>query len=106
MLGLETEGERYGVGSADAAALVAELSLRSGGIVKFDFKAFDENLSLALSGASNRRPSRTSRWSQRTSSRLEAPWSARRRPPRPRLRRRGGGGVYLGNKYMLALAPP
>jgi len=33
----------------------AELSLQSGGIVKFDLKAFDENLSLALSGVSNRR---------------------------------------------------
>jgi pyruvate formate lyase activating enzyme len=32
-----------------------ELSLRTGGCVKFDLKAWDENLHLALTGASNRR---------------------------------------------------
>jgi pyruvate formate lyase activating enzyme len=32
-----------------------ELSLRTGGCLKFDLKAFDENLHLALTGASNRR---------------------------------------------------
>ncbi|MCL7453156.1 MAG: radical SAM protein [Anaerolineae bacterium] len=32
-----------------------ELSLRSGGCIKFDLKAFDENLHLALTGVSNRR---------------------------------------------------
>jgi pyruvate formate lyase activating enzyme len=32
-----------------------ELSLRTGGCVKFDVKAFDENLHLALTGVSNRR---------------------------------------------------
>jgi pyruvate formate lyase activating enzyme len=33
----------------------AELSLESGGIIKFDLKAWDERLSFALSGISNRR---------------------------------------------------
>lgn len=33
----------------------AELSLRTGGCIKFDIKAFDENLHLALTGVSNRR---------------------------------------------------
>jgi pyruvate formate lyase activating enzyme len=32
-----------------------ELSLRTGGCIKFDLKAFDENLHLALTGVSNRR---------------------------------------------------
>jgi pyruvate formate lyase activating enzyme len=32
-----------------------DLSLRSGGCIKFDLKAFDEGLHLALTGASNRR---------------------------------------------------
>jgi pyruvate formate lyase activating enzyme len=32
-----------------------ELSLRSGGCIKFDLKAFDENLHLALTGVSNQR---------------------------------------------------
>jgi pyruvate formate lyase activating enzyme len=34
---------------------MAELSLKSGGCIKFDLKAFDENLNIALCGASNRR---------------------------------------------------
>ena len=33
---------------------IAELSLVSGGTIKFDLKAYDENLSLALSGVSNK----------------------------------------------------
>jgi pyruvate formate lyase activating enzyme len=44
-----------GCGNPISVKRAAELSLRSGGIVKFDLKAFDENLSLALSGVSNRR---------------------------------------------------
>jgi len=35
---------------------VVELSLASGGCIKFDLKAWDENLHLALTGVSNRRP--------------------------------------------------
>jgi len=34
---------------------VADLSLKSGGCIKFDLKAFDENLSIALCGVTNRR---------------------------------------------------
>jgi len=47
--------EMNGCGNPILVKRAAELSLRSGGIVKFDLKAFDENLSLALSGVSNRR---------------------------------------------------
>lgn len=34
---------------------VAEIALKSGGIIKFDLKAFDENLNYALCGVSNKR---------------------------------------------------
>ena len=34
---------------------VADLSLKSGGCVKFDLKAFEENLNVALSGVTNKR---------------------------------------------------
>ncbi|MBM4086672.1 MAG: hypothetical protein FJ272_17950 [Planctomycetes bacterium] len=34
---------------------MADLSLRSGGCIKFDLKAWDERLHLALTGVSNRR---------------------------------------------------
>ncbi len=47
--------EMNGCGNPLLVKRATELSLRSGGIVKFDLKAFDENLSLALSGVSNRR---------------------------------------------------
>jgi pyruvate formate lyase activating enzyme len=47
--------EMNGCGNPILVKRAAELSLRSGGIVKFDLKAFDESLSLALSGVSNRR---------------------------------------------------
>jgi len=44
-------------GSADPRLLdgMAKLSLASGGCVKFDLKAWDENLHICLTGASNRR---------------------------------------------------
>ncbi|MCP1392791.1 MAG: radical SAM protein [Methanothrix harundinacea] len=45
--------EMNGCGNPTLVKRAAELSLRSGGIVKFDLKAFDENLSLALSGVYN-----------------------------------------------------
>ena len=47
--------EWNGCGNRSLVRKAAALSLESGGIVKFDLKAFDENLSLALSGVSNRR---------------------------------------------------
>jgi pyruvate formate lyase activating enzyme len=47
--------EMNGCGNPAIVKRAAKLSFRSGGIVKFDLKAFDENLSLALSGVSNRR---------------------------------------------------
>ncbi len=47
--------EMNGCGNPALVKRAAELSLRSGGIVKFDLKAFDEKMSLALSGVSNRR---------------------------------------------------
>jgi len=46
--------EWNGCGNARLAEQAAELSLRTGGNVKFDLKAFDPNLSLALSGVPNR----------------------------------------------------
>jgi pyruvate formate lyase activating enzyme len=53
---------------------MAEVSLESGGCVKFDLKAFDEGLHLALTGASNRRTLENFR---RAASRT----AERRRPP-------------------------
>lgn len=47
--------EWNGCGHPALARRAAELSLKSGGIIKFDLKAYDEHLSLALSGVSNRR---------------------------------------------------
>lgn len=47
--------EWNGSGSENLVKKTAEISLKSGGIIKFDLKAFDENLSYALSGVSNRR---------------------------------------------------
>ncbi len=45
--------EWNGCGNPRLVEQAAELSLRTGGNVKFDLKAFDPNLSLALSGAPN-----------------------------------------------------
>ena len=45
--------ETNGSASAGVMKEMLELSLKSGGIVKFDLKAFDRNLNLALCGVSN-----------------------------------------------------
>jgi pyruvate formate lyase activating enzyme len=51
-----------------------DLSLRTGGCIKFDLKAFDENLHLALTGVSNRRTLENFvRAARRTSQRPEPP---------------------------------
>ncbi|MHC1610015.1 MAG: radical SAM protein [Candidatus Methanospirareceae archaeon] len=47
--------EWNGCGNKNLVRHAAELSLKSGGILKFDLKAFDPNLSIALSGVPNRR---------------------------------------------------
>ena len=47
--------EWNGCGNPALVRRAAELSLESGGIIKFDLKAWDERLSFALSGVSNRR---------------------------------------------------
>jgi len=47
--------EWNGCGNEKLVRKAAELSFKSNGIVKFDLKAFDRNLSLALSGVSNER---------------------------------------------------
>ncbi len=47
--------EWNGCGNSDLVKQAAELSLASGGNIKFDLKAFTPNLSLALSGVSNER---------------------------------------------------
>lgn len=47
--------EWNGCGNRTLVNRAAELSLKSGGIIKFDLKAFDPNLSLALSGVPNKR---------------------------------------------------
>lgn len=47
--------EWNGCGNEKLVRQAAELSLKSGGNIKFDLKCFDETLSLALSGVANRR---------------------------------------------------
>lgn len=47
--------EWNGCGNRDLVRRAAELSAQSGGIVKFDLKTFDPNLSRALSGVPNQR---------------------------------------------------
>ena len=47
--------EWNGCGNPELVRRAARLSLESGGNIKFDLKCIDENLSLALSGVSNRR---------------------------------------------------
>ncbi len=47
--------EWNGCGNSNLVKHAAEISRRSGGIVKFDLKAYDPNLSIALSGAPNSR---------------------------------------------------
>jgi len=47
--------EWNGGGNEDLVKKIAEISLKSKGIIKFDLKAFDENLSFALSGVSNKK---------------------------------------------------
>ena len=47
--------EWNGCGNRSLVKRAAALSVKSGGIVKFDLKAFDPNLSLALSGVPNKR---------------------------------------------------
>lgn len=51
-------------GSMSPALLkkVAELSLQSGGCIKFDLKTFDEQLNIALCGVSNRQTLENFRW--------------------------------------------
>ena len=44
-----------GCGNRNLVKHTAEISFRSGGIVKFDLKAYDPNLSIALSGVPNKR---------------------------------------------------
>lgn len=46
--------EWNGTGNRKLVREAAELSYESGGIVKFDLKAFDENIHIALTGRSNR----------------------------------------------------
>ncbi|MCD6484503.1 MAG: radical SAM protein [Candidatus Odinarchaeota archaeon] len=47
--------EWNGAGNKILALKAAELALKSGGIVKFDIKAFDEKIHYALTGSSNKR---------------------------------------------------
>jgi pyruvate formate lyase activating enzyme len=47
--------ETAGTSSPDLLDSAVDLSLKSGGCVKFDLKAFDESLHVALTGASNHR---------------------------------------------------
>ena len=47
--------EWNGIGNENLVRKTAQLVLKSGGVIKFDLKAFDENLSLALSGISNKK---------------------------------------------------
>ncbi len=47
--------EWNGCGNEKLVRKAAELSFKSNGVVKFDLKAFDKNLSLALSGVTNER---------------------------------------------------
>jgi pyruvate formate lyase activating enzyme len=47
--------EWNGCGNPELVEKASELSFKSGGIVKFDLKAFDPNLSIALSGVPNER---------------------------------------------------
>jgi len=47
--------EWNGCGNRDLVRRAAELSFKSGGVVKFDLKTFDPNLSRALSGILNKR---------------------------------------------------
>ncbi|MCP8321391.1 MAG: radical SAM protein, partial [archaeon] len=47
--------EWNGCGHPNLVRKAAELAFNSGGNIKFDLKCFDENMSLALSGVSNRR---------------------------------------------------
>lgn len=47
--------EWNGIGNPNLVRKAAEISLKSGGNVKFDLKTFDVNLSLALSGVENKR---------------------------------------------------
>jgi pyruvate formate lyase activating enzyme len=47
--------ETNGAMNAQLLKKVADLSLKSGGCIKFDLKAFDENLSIALCGVTNKR---------------------------------------------------
>jgi pyruvate formate lyase activating enzyme len=47
--------EWNGCGHPSLVRKAAELAFKSGGNIKFDLKCFDENMSLALSGVSNRR---------------------------------------------------
>ncbi|RJS71781.1 MAG: radical SAM protein [Candidatus Syntrophoarchaeum sp. WYZ-LMO15] len=47
--------EWNGCGDPGLVMRAAELSFKSGGIIKFDLKAFNQNLSIALSGVSNKR---------------------------------------------------
>jgi pyruvate formate lyase activating enzyme len=46
--------ETNGYGREESIVKAAEFSLKSGGNVKFDLKAWDENLNLALCGVSNK----------------------------------------------------
>ncbi|MCP8304792.1 MAG: radical SAM protein [archaeon] len=47
--------EWNGCGHPDLVRKAAEIAFKSGGNIKFDLKCFDENMSFALSGISNRR---------------------------------------------------
>ncbi len=47
--------ETNGAMNPQFAVKVADLSLKSGGCVKFDLKAFDQNLNMALCGVTNKR---------------------------------------------------
>ncbi|MEM1514034.1 MAG: radical SAM protein [Candidatus Thermoplasmatota archaeon] len=47
--------EWNGTGNKNLVRKAAEFSYNTGGVVKFDLKAFDENLNIALTGISNKR---------------------------------------------------
>ena len=47
--------EWNGTGNKSLVRKAAEFSYKTGGVIKFDLKAFDENLNIALTGISNKR---------------------------------------------------
>jgi pyruvate formate lyase activating enzyme len=58
-----------------------DLSLRTGGCIKFDLKAFDENLHLALTGVSNQRPLENFQRAAKRISERPTPAEGQKAPP-------------------------